>query len=118
MSIYHVGRWRRSLSNSPKNLTCCQCSTNNITQAMNNWMSRAESDFESVFQVTQTSSSTLHTPVALHHSPITPKDSDDDGGVDDDDDDDDDTLTLCDENLSECDDLLLENLETDIEDAS
>ena len=56
--------------------------------------------------------------MALHRSPITPKDSDDDGGVDDDDDDDDDTLTLCDENLSECDDLLLENLETDIEDAS
>ena len=71
---------------------------------MKSWMCEAETDFESVFQVT--SSCTHH-----HHANHDNADGD---GDDDGDDDDDDTLTLCDEDLSDCD-ILIENLESDTE---
>ena len=89
---------------------------------MKSWMCEAETDFESVFQVT--SSCTHH-----HHANHDNADGDDDGDEDGDedgdddgdddgdgdgDDDDDDTLTLCDEDLSDCD-ILIENLESDTE---
>ena len=64
-------------------------------QALGNWIEAAESDFENVFQV---------------------REVDDQGAEDDDDEDSDDTLTLCDEDLSDCD-VLLETLDADTENA-
>ena len=63
-------------------------------QAISKWVEAAEADFDTLFQVT-----------SVH---------DEDGGDDDDDDDDDDTLTLCDEDLTECD-MLLEDLGSETE---
>jgi hypothetical protein len=60
---------------------------------MTKWVEAAEADFDTLFQVTS---------------------DNDDNDDDDDDDDDDDTLTLCDEDLTECD-MLLEDLGSETE---
>jgi len=67
-------------------------------QAMSKWVEAAEADFDTLFQVSD----------ATHSGD---NDDDDDGG---DNDDDDDTLTLCDEDLTECE-MLLGDLGSDTE---
>jgi hypothetical protein len=65
---------------------------------MSKWVEAAEADFDTLFQVSDNA---------------TDKGDNDDKDADDDDDDDD-TLTLCDEDLTECE-MLLQDLESDTE---
>jgi hypothetical protein len=70
-------------------------------QAMSKWVEAAEADFDTLFQVSDTATDKL-----VEDDDADDKDADEDG--------DDDTLTLCDEDLTECE-MLLQDLGSDTE---